>query len=226
MVKATVVLFDLDGTLVDTGGAGGRAMRAAIAEVAGCCGSADFAFNGLTDPIIVRRGLQSSGLAEDEDAVERVLERYLERLPRELACTQDYRVLPGVMDLLGLLQNCTEAAVGLGTGNLHRGAVLKLTPASLNEYFSFGGFASDAEERAELIRIGAARGAARLGVCADSVRVVVVGDTPLDVAAGKINGARCIAVATGGHPMDALRDAGADYTFATLADEGVLAAIL
>ena len=108
--------------------------------------------------------------------------------------------------------------VGLGTGNVESGARLKLAPSVLADRFDFGGFGCDAEDRAELLAIGSERGARALGVSRAECRVVIVGDTPLDVAAAQRIGAECLAVATGGHDVDELSHAGADLALETLAD--------
>ncbi len=203
----TILLFDLDGTLVDTGGAGRRALVRAFAEQGAGADALDFYFGGMTDRAIVRRGLASSGRVFDEAAMTAIVEGYLRHLVVELERGPGYRVLPGVEDLLeGLAGHC-EVAVGLGTGNVRPGAELKLAPSDLMRFFPFGGFGSDAEDRSELLRVGAARGAERLGHPIDSCRVLIIGDTPRDVAAAHAIGAGCLAVATGHDPASALASA-------------------
>jgi phosphoglycolate phosphatase-like HAD superfamily hydrolase len=116
-------------------------------------------------------------------------------------------VLPGVLELLDALEGSRGVALGLGTGNIEAGARIKLTPARLSERFAFGGFGCDAEDRAELLEAGARRGAAALGAARARCRVVIIGDTPLDVAAAHAIGAECLAVATGNFDVDALQGA-------------------
>jgi phosphoglycolate phosphatase-like HAD superfamily hydrolase len=218
----TVVLFDVDGTLVTTGGAGRRAMRAAFGEVCDAPHALDdVKLGGKTDPMILREGLEVIGRAFDAELVERILARYLDRLEAELVRSAGYKVFDGVHAMLDAVARI-EAAVGLGTGNVERGAYLKLTRGALNERFTFGGFGSDAEDRTELIRAGATRGAARLGLPLEACRVVVVGDTPRDVRAAHGIGAVCLAVATGGYGVDALERAGADLVVERLDDERAL----
>ncbi|HSO32352.1 MAG TPA: HAD hydrolase-like protein, partial [Labilithrix sp.] len=118
-----------------------------------------------------------------------------------------------------------KIALGLGTGNVKRGAYAKLARGALDAPFAFGGFGCDAEDRTELLRVGAGRGAAALGVPLADCRVVVIGDTPKDVAAARGIGAECIGVGTGGFAPAALRDLGAQNAFATLEEDGVREAL-
>jgi phosphoglycolate phosphatase len=220
--RPTVLLFDVDGTLLSAGGAGRRALERAFAAH---CGEAEplrgIQFNGMTDPGIVRTGIERLGRDADAVLIEAILDDYLTLLPAELAATAGPHVYPGVAALLEVLVATRHLAVGLGTGNLQGGARLKLTHAGLDGYFAFGGFGSDHEERAELLRLGAARGAARLGVAPADCRVVVIGDTPRDVAAARAIGAATLGVATGGFPVVSLRAAGATWAVADLADASV-----
>jgi phosphoglycolate phosphatase-like HAD superfamily hydrolase len=224
-VRPTVLLFDIDGTLLSAGGAGRRALERAFA---GRCGTAtplhDVRFNGMTDPGIVRAGLERLGRPVDAVLVTGILEDYVALLGDELERAQTL-VHPGVGDLLDALADARHVAVGVGTGNLRAGAHLKLARAGLDRHFAFGGFGSDHEDRAELLRIGAARGAARLGVALDRCRLVVIGDTPLDVAAASAIGATALAVTTGGCARDELAGAGATWTFTDLSAPGVCDAL-
>jgi phosphoglycolate phosphatase-like HAD superfamily hydrolase len=224
----TVLLFDIDGTLVSTGGAGRRAMVGAFASVHGRHDVFDgLSFAGMTDRAIARHGLRA--IAEtlvSEEEIDRVLEAYLRLLEVELVKAEGYRVLPGVKALLDVLRADSDVAVGLGTGNVRRGAYAKLARGGLDGAFAFGGFGCDAEDRTELLRRGARRGAELLGVSLEECRIVVVGDTPKDVAAARGIGAPCVAVETGSYSAAALRACGARHVFATLADDGVRAALL
>jgi len=203
-ITPTVVLFDIDGTLVTCGGAGRIAMERAFADQLGSRTVADFGFGGMTDRAIAREGLRRGGLAPAETELDAFLERYLAYLAEELPRSAGYRVLAGVTTALDGLEALRDAgqpiAIGLGTGNLERGARLKLEPGSLWHRFTFGGYGSDHEDRALLLERGAVRGAEALRVARPGVRVVVIGDTPRDVAAAHAIGAHCIAVASG--PFD------------------------
>jgi phosphoglycolate phosphatase-like HAD superfamily hydrolase len=215
-VTPTVVLFDIDGTLVSCGGAGRRALGAAFHELHGPGDVLEFSFGGLTDRAIVRAGLRAAGVPDDATSIDRVIERYLELLPALVEASPGYRVMPGVMQLLAALDGRSMLAVGLGTGNVRPGAHTKLSRAGLAERFRFGGFGCDDEDRAELCAAGARRGAAELGVPRDQCCVVIVGDTPRDIAAAHAIGAECVAVATGDHDEAQLGAAGADYVVADL----------
>ena len=229
-MRPTVFLFDIDGTLLLTGGAGRRSMRGAFDDVYGPGGSAalDFSFAGMTDRAIVRTGIQAARAGSADDAaIDHLLEVYLARLHDEVPKADSYRVLPGVAGVLAWLASEVERiAIGLGTGNVKRGAYAKLARGSLDAAFGFGGFGCDAEDRAALLRVGAERGAAALGLPFAECRVVVIGDTPKDVAAAHAIGAECIGVGTGGFEPDALLELGAHRAFATLEHAGVRDALV
>lgn len=221
-MRPTVLLFDIDGTLLCAGGAGRRALEQAFA---GRCGTTaplrDVRFNGMTDPGIVRAGLERLGRPVAPALVTAILDDYLGLLGGELERAAGVRVHPGVEPLLDALRPVAHVAVGIGTGNLREGARLKLACVGLAGQFGFGGFGCDHEDRAELLRIGAARGAAQLGRRRDACRVVVIGDTPLDVAAARTIGAAALGVATGGCTREELVGAGATWAFADLTASGV-----
>ena len=227
--RPTVYLFDIDGTLISTGGAGRRSMEGAFRELHGAPGAAavEFSVAGMTDRAIVRGGLAAlEHHAPDGAAIDRVLERYLVRLADEVVRTTSYCVHPGVTDVLAWLQGVSRIALGLGTGNIKQGAYAKLARGALDAPFGFGGFGCDAEDRTELLRVGAGRGAEALGVPLSDCRVVVIGDTPKDVAAAHGIGADCIGVGTGGFEPRALLALGAGAAFATLEEDGVREALL
>jgi len=222
MSRSTLLLFDVDGTLLHAGGAGRRALESACCMLLGPATWLDFSLSGMTDRAIVRAALERRGQPVVESSIDRVLELYVELLAGELAQTPDYRVLPGVHKLLLKLQAQPEAvAIGLGTGNVRRSAELKLAHGGLHAYFQFGGFGCDHELRAEVLRIGAERGARLLGQPLAKCRIVVIGDTPRDISAGLAIGAECVGVGTGQFPLDALLQRGAKAVFSDLAQPGV-----
>jgi phosphoglycolate phosphatase len=227
-MRPTVFLFDIDGTLISTGGAGRRSMEAAFRDAHGARGVAaiEFSFAGMTDQSIVRTGLRTLESEAHDDAVNRLLDAYLVRLADEIQRTDTYRVHPGVTSILEWLPQRERSAIGLGTGNVRKGAYAKLARGALDGAFPFGGFGCDAEDRTELLRVGAQRGAAMLGVPLAECRIVVIGDTPKDVAAAHGIGADCIGVGTGGFDPRALLELGAFAAFATLAEERVREALL
>ena len=228
MTQATVLLFDIDGTLLSSGGVGYRAMLAAFAKLhmREDVFQGGFSFAGMTDRAIIRHGLGGvPSAAIDEVTIDRLLDAYLEHLEIELARSKHFKVLPGVFPLLESVHALPGVAVGLGTGNVRRGAFAKLARGALDGAFAFGGYGCDAEDRTELLRVGATRGAEALGATLAECRVVVIGDTPKDVAAAHGIGARCIGVATGSFTAADLRACGADVAFETLEAEGVRAAL-
>lgn len=179
----------------------------------------------MTDQAIARRGLEALGLPVTPQAVSALLAEYVRHLEAEVQATpvETYFVHPGMREAV-LAAKAAGFAVGLGTGNVREGARIKLQRVQLFEPFDFGGFGDDHEARPELIRIGARRGLERLGV--SDARVVVIGDTPLDVHAAKAIGAQCLAVTTGGVEAAALRAAGADWVVSSLAEPGALERLL
>jgi phosphoglycolate phosphatase-like HAD superfamily hydrolase len=222
----TIVLFDVDGTLVLTGGAGRRAFARAFEQVCGSARGLDgFSFGGMTDRAIVRQGLRAAGHADGEDVIDTVLRVYLQHLPDELARTDNYRTMPGVREAVHAALGRDGFAVGLGTGNIESGARQKLAVGGLDEPFGFGGFGSDHEDRVELLRVGALRGAARLDEPLERCRLVIVGDTPKDVAAAQALGAECIGVGTGRHGPGELHEKGATRAYADLTAPGAIDAI-
>jgi phosphoglycolate phosphatase len=224
-MKPTVFLFDIDGTLMDSGGAGRRSVNRAFATRHGrpdAC--AAISFGGMTDRAIARAGLAAIGVAATPEAIDDILAGYLEALAAELVDSRAI-VHAGIEEAVSAV--CASgAAVGLGTGNVRDGARLKLSRVGLHERFSFGGFGSDHEARDELLRIGAERGALALGAVASACRVVVVGDTPKDIAAAQAIGAECIAVATGAFTREALAACRPTRVFRDLAEDGALGALL
>lgn len=230
-----LVLFDVDGTLLWTDGAGRRAIhRALVAEMGAAGPIASYRFDGKTDPQIVHELLTLAGFAAADIAprVEAVCRRYLDLLQAELAkATQRTRLFPGVPELLAQLngqERDGRALVGLLTGNLQPGAALKLRSAGVDpERFRVGAYGSDSHRRSDLPAIAARRAEALTGRPFAGPDVVIVGDTPEDVACGRPIGARAVAVATGHYDVPALRAAGAAHAFESLAaTSAVLRAIL
>lgn len=221
----TVLLFDIDGTLVSTGGAGRRSMERAFAEHTGASAALDFSFAGMTDRAIVRRGLEGAGRVPDEALLAAVLASYLRVLAGEVAAAAGYVVHGGVPRALEVASSWPGTAIGLGTGNIRDGARVKLGRAGLFERFAFGGFGCDSEDRAELLAVGAERGAAHLGRPRAECRVVVIGDTPKDVAAALAIGAEALGVGTGSYTADDLRGCGAARAFSSLEEAGALEAL-
>lgn len=225
----TVLLFDIDGTLIDADGAGRRSLERAFEQVVGDSHCLAFPFAGMTDPAIIREGLRrANGALQDdrERAYEAIVAAYLGALPEEVLQAPRYQVCPGVVPLLQEAATRAHIAVGLGTGNMRRGAEIKLERAGLAHFFRFGGFGCDHVDRPSLLRIAARRGAKLLDVPLDSCRVVVIGDTPLDVSAALAIDAECVAVGTGESSPEQLLACGATAAFVDLRHEGAEAAVL
>lgn len=215
-----LVLFDIDGTLIDTGGAGMRALGRVFAELYDIPDAfANYSFSGKVDRRILLDAFQQlwQRAPTDEEA-EQVRQAYLERLDEELTSTPgQYRVLPGVQQLLERLRQ-EKIPTGLATGNLVEGAMRKLVIGDLWKYFPFGGFGSDHEHRGELTRMAIERAQQLTGIDFTANRVVVVGDSPLDVRAARYNEARTIAVLTGWDSREKLLAAGPDLLLDDLSD--------
>lgn len=202
-MRPTVLLFDVDGTLITCGGAGRRAIVRALVALGAPGDCAAFSFGGMTDRAIVRRSLSEAGMPVTDACIAEVLDRYLDLLGEEVERAAVFHVHRAVVETLEAVTR-PGVAVGLGTGNVERGAAIKLGRVDLFRRFGFGGYGCDAEDRSELLEVGARRGAALLGVARHGCRVVVIGDTPRDIAAARAIGAESVAVATGGDSLEAL----------------------
>lgn len=220
----TLVLFDIDGTLVLTGRAGMRALDRALADVGGRPGALDgVAVAGRTDCAIITDALRVVGAEAGETTLEAVRERYCTYLADEILRDTPHpkRVLPGVGEALGALGSLEAAgavAVGLLTGNFQRGAKIKLEYFDLWRRFRFGAFGDRHVDRRDLVPL-AIDAAARAGAGTFSAEhTVIVGDTPADVDCAHAHGAKAIAVATGTYGLDALRASGAEVVVPDLSD--------
>jgi phosphoglycolate phosphatase-like HAD superfamily hydrolase len=229
-----LILFDIDGTLLWTNGAGRRAIHRALLDEVGTAGPIDgYRFDGKTDPQIVRELLELAGHPESrsDDRITAVCRRYVDLLTAELAKpTQTTRLYPGIKELLAALEpyeTDRRALVGLLTGNVQHGAALKLRSAGLDPArFVVGAFGSDSHSRADLPAVAAKRATERTGRRFTGADLVVVGDTPDDVACARPMGARTVGVATGFYDTAALRAAGATHVFENLGDtQAVLQAL-
>ncbi len=225
-LKTTLLLWDIDGTLIASGGAGMRALQVALRNVFGIAGSLDdIEFAGRTDRWIMRQICAKFDLPFTEENFSRYFEGYIAALPGELA-QPHARVLPGVRALLSAVAERDDVVQGLLTGNIQRGAQLKLGHHGLWDYFSFGAFADDSEHRNELGPHALRRAHAHAGVEFAPARVWIIGDTPHDIACARVIGARVLAVATGGHTLDQLRAHAPDHVIADLAETAAVLRLL
>jgi len=216
-----VVLFDIDGTLVLTGGAGARAMTRAFADVFDLRqGLAGVSMAGRTDTWILTEMARQHGLEYDEPMLQRFHTTYLDYLSFEIQQpgTSRKAILPGVRELLDALVTRDDVYLALLTGNFSGGARLKLEHFDLWRYFPCGAFAEDAPERNALLAKALARVAASGGPTLAAADAIVVGDTPHDVNVALAGGAKSLAVATGSFDVQALRETGADVVLEDLSD--------
>ena len=218
---STLILFDIDGTLVLTGGAGGRAMSRAFEEVF----AVPNAFEGMpmagrTDAWILTDAAAAYGIPQDSPDLTRFPEAYLRYLAIELDKPGVSRkgLMPGVRELLDALAPRDDVYLALLTGNYEAGARLKLEYFDLWRYFPCGAFGDDAPHRNVLVPKALTRVEECGGLTVSAANAVVIGDTPLDVGCAAFAGARSLAVATGSHSVEELRAAGADAVLQDLAD--------
>ena len=208
-----MILFDIDGTLLHTGGCGRIAFEKAFEELFGV-GDAwgDLIPDGKTDPVII------------EEITARTLKRPLNRSEYEALCERyhfyfrieiqnppQFRLMPGVERLLGALANEPALFLGVATGNFEEAAWMKLERGNLKNYFKFGGFASDSADRTELTEKAIGRGEKMMGRETDRKEVFLIGDTPLDVAVGRKLGLKTVGVATGRTSREEFLSLGAQY---------------
>ncbi|MEO7166198.1 MAG: HAD family hydrolase [Spartobacteria bacterium] len=196
-IATRLLLFDIDGTLIHSGGAGLQALQDVLRDDFGIVDNLDgIEVAGRTDSGIVHQILRKQKIEPNEENTDRFLAHYLELLADELPQCAG-RVLPGVAELLPLLQARPQNVLALLTGNLRRGAQLKLEHYGIWDFFAFGAFADDHHDRNELGRFAQQRARERYTRDFDGAAIDVIGDTPHDIACGKAIGARTIAVATG-----------------------------
>jgi phosphoglycolate phosphatase len=214
-----LVLFDIDCTLIDSHGAGGRAILRAIKDVYGVEGElGDYSFHGRTDPGIISDLATLWGGGEPGDRlVDGCIARYVELLHHEID-GGEVETLPGIRELVTALAADRRALVGLLTGNVLEGARLKLEPTGLYSLFRVGAYGSDSALRAELPAVAVARAEALTGRRYAGKDVVVIGDTPADVECGASLGVTAVAVATGRHGVDELAACAPDHLFADFSD--------
>ena len=218
----TLFLFDIDGTLIQSGRAGLRGMNLAFERLYGHRQALDgVPFAGRTDRAIARQVFEKFGYEATDAEIARLRDAYCEDLATEIVkpVADPSGILPGVERLLDRLSADGAPPLGLLTGNFARGAAIKLGHFGLFERFAFGAFGDDHVDRRDLVPV-ALEAARRAGVHVESpARVVIIGDTPLDVECAHAHGARAVAVATGPFSPADLERAGADLILETLEDQ-------
>lgn len=213
------VLFDIDGTLISTGGAGAASWRLAFEELYGIPADiGEFTDDGMTDPDVGRQTfLAVLDRDPSPDEFAHLMQRRTHHLHQTVADSQGYQVLPGVEELLARLLE-RGLLLGLVTGNVEDAAHIKLHRPNLNRYFCFGGYGSDSTDRAELTRVALRRAGVVNGEPVALAQAFVVGDTPSDVASAHGAGMMCVAVASHNFDADALHASGADHVITSLTE--------
>ncbi|MBM3998280.1 MAG: HAD family hydrolase [Planctomycetes bacterium] len=217
-----VVLFDIDGTLIRTGGAGRDALDAALLAEFGKVGSDAVEVNGRTDRGIAGCLFRYHGIEDSDANWFRFRAAYLDVLPRALAARQG-NVLDGVVDLVTRLRRIDRTLVGLLTGNVREGARIKLAHYAIDEHFAFGGFGDEHHERDDVAREAFREARTRVGASLRADRIWVVGDTPNDIGCARAIGARVVAVGTGSYSPAELATHEPDLVVADLSDAEFLA---
>ena len=215
MIPAVAVLFDIDGTLITTGGAGAQAWGRAFADLYGVPANIeDVTQAGMPDQEVVAVTFRHViGREPEPREIAALMAKYLEHLPETVTESTGYKVYPGVHVRLSSL--CTSGhLLGLTTGNIEAAAHIKIARAGLNRYFTFGGYGSDSPHRGELTKIAIQRATTILGM--PPAQSYVVGDTPRDVEAAHYAHAVAVGVATGHFTVAQLHEAGAEFVLATL----------
>jgi phosphoglycolate phosphatase len=215
------ILFDIDGTLVNTGGAGAASWRLAFDELYGIPADiGKFTDTGMTDPEVGRKTFESVLKRKPErKEFTRLMERRLHYLHQTVAESDGYEVLPGAETLLAELID-DGYLLGIVTGNLEAAGHIKLHRANLNRFFSFGGYGSDSPDRGELTKVALQRATLVFGEEIEPEQAFAVGDTPKDVTGAHAAGIKCVGVGSHHYDVDQLREAGADYAIASL-EEGL-----
>jgi phosphoglycolate phosphatase len=213
------ILFDIDGTLINTGGAGAASWRLAFDELYGIPADiGKFTDTGMTDPTVGRKTFQSVMKREPERReFTRLMERRNFYLHQTVQDSEGYEVLAGVEELLPKLID-DGYLLGIVTGNVEAAAHITLQRANLNRFFSFGGYGSDSDERGELTKIALKRASLVYGEEVERDQAFSVGDTPLDVTGAHAAGIKCVGVGSHKYTADQLREAGADYVITSLAE--------
>ncbi|MGI9089429.1 MAG: HAD family hydrolase [Chthoniobacterales bacterium] len=221
-----LLLWDIDGTLITTGGAGEKGLKQMVLERFGTRDDFhDIEIAGRTDTGIVISILQKYKIEPTEKNIAEFLAEYLARLEKQLSQTPG-RVLQGVREILQRLQGNPERVLGLLTGNLRRGAELKLRYYGLWDYFEFGAFADDHRDRNQLGAFARARALEKHGEEFAGAQIDVIGDTGHDIACGKVFDARTIAVATGTWTRAQLAERAPDFLFDDFAEVDEVCATL
>jgi phosphoglycolate phosphatase len=217
--RTQAILFDIDGTLIESGGASDRAWHRAFEELHGVdVQISKVTGKGVPDPAVGRQAFEAViGREPSDEEMAKLMARRLKYLPEEVDNSPGYRVMPHTEELLDRLID-DGYLLGVTTGNVEGAAHIKLSRANLNRFFSFGGYGSDSPDRTELTKRALERGGVVFGKPLEHDRCFSIGDTPRDVEAGHGAGIRVIGVATGKYSADELTEAGADAAIESFED--------
>jgi phosphoglycolate phosphatase-like HAD superfamily hydrolase len=225
-IDRRLLLFDIDGTLITSGGAGEAALKDAMRSRFDVEEDLDgIILAGATDARIARELLQKHSIAVSAENVAALLDTYLGHLDERIG-RHDGKLLPGILPLLKALSERSDAVLALLTGNVSRGAEIKLTHYGVWDFFEFGAFADDHHDRNELGKFARARALERHGEEFPPSRIYVIGDTPKDIECGRAIGACTFAIATGHYSSAELRDHAPDFLFEDLSDTARVVALL
>ncbi|GBD92771.1 phosphoglycolate phosphatase [bacterium BMS3Abin05] len=224
----TLLLFDIDGTILNTGGAGKRAMIQAFEEVYGVKdGFRGIRMSGKTDPLILKEALLQAGLPEDGERTEKFKLRYFERLAAEIEKPNPGKILlPGIEELILYLSERSDIIPGLLTGNWRKGAALKLGHFGLFHCFRLGAFGDDSADREKLLPFALKRFKRLFDFTLPLEHVFVIGDTPRDIRSARPYGAKAVGIATGTYSADILKEEHPDFIFENLQNWGDFLKIL
>jgi phosphoglycolate phosphatase-like HAD superfamily hydrolase len=222
----SLFLFDIDSTLLKDGGAAGTAFGLAFEHLFGCPPEHTDKY-GKTDPVIAQEvAIATIGRQLSTAETTALHTRYLELLPDQMCRTQHFHLFDGAESLCEALFSDPHNLLGIQTGNLEACAWLKLAKANFDRYFKFGGFGSDADDRATIIRTAISRSAGFRTPATDDRTMFVIGDTPFDIIAGNLNNAITIGVATGKNSTGELREAGAAAVVESLRDTNAMLSLI
>lgn len=225
-MQKRLLLFDIDGTLITSGGAGENALRLGIKDRFGIDDDLrGIEIAGRTDSGIARQFFAKHSLPDTPGNTASFFEGYLTHLPRMLS-EKDGRLLPGIVPLLDALTAQDDVILALLTGNLERGAKLKLTHYGVWDYFEFGAYADDHHDRNQLGHFARTRAKERHGVEFPPEHIYILGDTPHDITCARAIGAKAVAIATGQFTRAQLAEHAPDFLFDDLGNVDAVVAAL
>ncbi|MFH1727132.1 MAG: HAD family hydrolase [Pseudomonadota bacterium] len=209
-------LFDIDGTLLLSGGAGDRSLAKSFKKCLNCEETTeDILPDGKTDYLIIKEIFKKKFPKKEltKKIADSILENYIAYLKTEVPLSPQFKIMSGVISTLNELKDSKNVVIGLATGNIEEGARIKLERANLNRFFTFGGFGSDAEDRTEILKIAATRGIHEAKEIIANDSIYVIGDTPYDIQSAKKAGFKSIAVTTGSFTKKELLKENPDYIY-------------